>query len=156
MFSLLFIFFATQRLAFAMLDQDQDGKVSLHELKKYLNDATRVAHVRQVMEQREEDSGSGLAVAVTSKEEELQEEEKDGEQSSGDHQSSGGGRGTLRQSSLDECFEVIDSDADGRMTFEEFVLLAHERGTLMGPLLEIAREIIIPLDVDDVVDESPL
>ena len=57
-----------------------------------------------------------------------------------------GRRRMLRQSSLGECFAAIDADADGSVSFEEFVELSHRRGTLAGPLLDVARKLVGPLE----------
>ena len=127
------------KLAFAMLDTDEDGKIGLIELKEYLNDAIRVDQVRLVLETNGNGKdGDGRRGGEKQKEiheagtvvEEVEEE-------------SGGSSNTLRQSSLDSCFDAIDDDHDGRVNLEEFVLLAHEKTTLIGPLLEMAKEFIV-------------
>jgi Ca2+-binding EF-hand superfamily protein len=127
------------KLAFAMLDTDEDGKIGLIELKEYLNDAIRVDQVRLVLETNGNGkNGDGRRGGEKQKEiheagtvvEEVEEE-------------SGGSSNTLRQSSLDSCFDAIDDDHDGRVNLEEFVLLAHEKTTLIGPLLEMAKEFIV-------------
>jgi 1-acyl-sn-glycerol-3-phosphate acyltransferase len=124
------------KLAFAMLDMDKDGKVSLIDLKSYLSDAVRANRVRAVLETESNVADpNDVAVATETPIEDP-----------------GNNSSALRQSSLDSCFDAIDQDSDGAVTFEEFVLLANERGTLVGPLLEIAQELVQPLD--NVIDNA--
>jgi hypothetical protein len=56
------------------------------------------------------------------------------------------GPGLIRQSSLLDCFASVDEDGDGLVSFDEFVTLAHRRGTLAGPLLQVARDLVHPMD----------
>ena len=53
---------------------------------------------------------------------------------------------------MGECFQAIDEDADGLVTFDEFVELSHRRGTLAGPLLKVAQKLVGNLE--GVVEEE--
>ena len=129
------------KLAFAMLDTDEDGKIGLIELKEYLNDAIRVDQVRLMLETngngKDEDGRRG------GEEQKEINQEGTGTVVEEEEEDSGGSSNTLRQSSLDSCFDAIDDDHDGRVNLEEFVLLAHEKTKLIGPLLEMAKEFIV-------------
>ena len=144
------------KLAFAMLDADKDGKVSLNDLRAFLADAKRLDEVRGYVSQ----ASSNPAAAGGSAADEVEvakpvvPTDVSGEGAGGDVETGGewtptapgGQRHLLRQSSLGECFGAIDADADGKVSFDEFVALAHERGTLAGPLLTVAKELVGALE----------
>ena len=62
---------------------------------------------------------------------------------------------TLRQSSLDSCLDAIDDlgeiSSDGTITLDEFIILAHKRTKLIGPLLSMAENLISVLDEQDAI-----
>jgi len=125
------------KLAFVMLEKG--GTVALSDLKSYLSDALRMNKVRAALKVGTKNSESGEVAETTVKVDHQNDE---------NWTPSTEGSMTLRQSSLDSCFDAIDEDADGRVTFDEFVLLANERGTLVGPLMELAQSIVQELDVN--------
>ena len=126
------------RLAFAMLDINKTGRVALTDLRQFLSDAERLDFVRGYVNPTNSQKGDNLLLGVTDSKTNNAVESGTSEQSPN--------RRLLRQSSLGECFEAIDEDADGMITFVEFVKLSHRRGTLAGPLLDVAKKIVGGLD----------
>ena len=146
------------KLAFAMLDHEKEGKVALADLRQFLADAERLNVVRgyvqpgEGVEEAKEYSKPAAVAAVADV-----ETGKGGADAGAGHAGAGAEDGVwrgsnasdhppnrriMRQSSLGECFSAIDEDADGFVTFEEFVELSHRRGTLAGPLLEVAQKLV--------------
>lgn len=128
------------KLAFEMLDADKDGRIALSDLKQYLNDAVRVDHVKLAVFNGKEKKND----------EKLKDVEKDIPGVDNFKTTN-----TLRQSSLDSCLDAIDDlgeiSSDGTITLDEFIILAHKRTKLIGPLLSMAENLISVLDEQDAI-----
>ena len=156
------------KLAFALLDHEKQGKVSIVDIRKFLADADRLEVVKGYMEKKTTRSGGDgghkntdmdpVAVVVVDPGEKKKEETKQlvGAGQAGEvvkdntwqsrNRMEEPGPGLIRQSSLLDCFASVDEDGDGLVSFDEFVTLAHRRGTLAGPLLQVARDLVHPMD----------
>jgi len=175
------------RLAFALLDHEKQGKVSIVDIRKFLADADRLEVVKGYMEntiqgtanaqdtgavavviaeattpgraESKTDAVEGSVVAPETEKEEDNENEKNEVWKSRNNSPASVGNtcnnpGMVRQSSLLDCFASIDEDGDGLVTFDEFVTLAHRRGTLAGPLLQVARNLLIQEEGDGMEEEE--
>ena len=162
------------KLAFALLDHDKQGKVSIIDIRKFLADADRLEVVKKHMnEKNEKKKGSmhskNVAAVVIVEEATAEEkstrsssidtaegknsnsdvetgEDRGSWQSKGSIENRDGEPSLVRQSSLLDCFASVDEDGDGLVSFDEFVTIAHRRGTLAGPLLQVAKNLIAPMD----------
>ena len=149
------------KLAFALLDHDKQGKVSIVDIRKFLADADRLEVVKKHMKEKNEkikkgsDKNVAAVVIVEAAAEKNQSSVSDlenGEDNRGSWQSRGSvekrdaAPSLVRQSSLLDCFASVDEDGDGLVSFDEFVTIAHRRGTLAGPLLQVAKNLIAPMD----------
>ena len=148
------------KLAFALLDHDKQGKVSIVDIRKFLADADRLEVVKKHMKDKNEkkkgsDKNVAAVVIVEAAAEKSQSSVSDlenGEDNRGSWQSRGSvekrdaAPSLVRQSSLLDCFASVDEDGDGLVSFDEFVTIAHRRGTLAGPLLQVAKNLIAPMD----------
>ena len=138
------------------------------DIRKFLADADRLEVVKGYMEKKTTRSGGDgghkntdmdpVAVVVVDAGEKKKEETKQlvGAGQAGEvvkdntwqsrNRMEEPGPGLIRQSSLLDCFASVDEDGDGLVSFDEFVTLAHRRGTLAGPLLQVARDLVHPMD----------